>query len=218
MNVSVVVSVYNGERFIARAIRSLLDQSIPREQFEIVVVNDGSTDQTARVLESFGTSVRTLTLERRRGLPAACNAGIRACRGRYVVRVDADDYVHQDFLRIEYLFMVLNPEIDAVACDYYLIDERERITERRNVQEHPIACGFMCRTDDLIALGLYDEQMLFHEDTDLRIRFMESHNITRIQLPLYRYRRHDDNMTNDVDAMERYKEEVNAKHGIAEGT
>ena len=215
MNVSVVVCVHNGERFIARSIRSLLDQSMPRDQFEIIVVDDGSTDNTAKVIESFGSLVRPLTFESQRGLPAACNAGIQSARGRYVVRVDADDYVHEDFLRVEHLFMSLNPDIDAVACDYFLIDERERVTERRNVDEHPIACGFMCKTDDLIALGLYDEQMLFHEDTDLRIRFVQNYTITRVQLPLYRYRRHSDNMTNDLQSMEKYNQEVKAKHGMS---
>jgi glycosyltransferase involved in cell wall biosynthesis len=212
MNITVIVAVHNGEQYVGRAIRSLLAQSLPRDNFEILVVDDGSSDRTPQILESFAGHIRTLRCDENRGLPAALNLGIRNTHSRYIVRVDADDYVHGDFLLVEHLFMSLNPHVDAVACDYYLVDDNEHIIEQRNVTEHPIACGLMFKTDSLVALGLYDEQMLFHEDTDLRIRFTKEHSITRIELPLYRYRRHDGNMTNDQDEMERYASRVRSKH------
>ena len=115
------------------------------------------------------------------------------------------------WIRLHYVYPY--PHVDAVACDYNLVDDSEHIIEQRNVAEHPIACGLMFKTDSLVALGLYDEQMLFHEDTDLRIRFTKDHSITRIELPLYRYRRHDGNMTNDQNSMDRYANRVRSKHG-----
>ncbi len=213
MKVTVIVAVHNGECHIGRAVRSLIEQTMPREDFEVLVINDGSTDNTARVLESFGTWIRVINLEKQIGLPAACNVGIRNAHSRFVVRVDADDYVHEDLLRVEYLFLSMNSSYDAVSCDYTMVNDREEVQERVNADERPIACGVMFRLDALISIGLYDEQFLLHEDLDLRIRFLQKYSIKRIELPLYRYRRHAENMTNSKDKNTYYYTLLQKKHG-----
>jgi len=213
MDVTVIVAARNAETYIGRAIRSLMEQSLPRSAYEVLVIDDASTDRTARVLESFGDAIKVVRLAEPVGLPAACNLGVRQARTRFVVRVDADDYVHEDFLRIERLFLALNTEYDAVACDYTVVNDREEIIERRNADQDPIACGVMFRKDTLVSIGLYDETFRFHEDLELRIRFARNHAIKRIELPLYRYRRHRENMTNNVEESAAYLKKIEAKHG-----
>jgi hypothetical protein len=71
----------------------------------------------------------------------------------------------------------------------------------------------MFRTDHLIDIGLYDESFLLHEERDLRIRFRQKYNIHRLELPLYRYRRHEDNMTNDAEAKAHHMSNLVQKHG-----
>jgi len=213
MKVTVIVVVHNGELRVGRAIRSLLEQTMPRADYEILVVNDGSTDNTARVLEPFGSWIRVIHLDNQIGLPAACNVGLRNAHSRFVVRVDADDYVHEDFLRVLYLFLSMNPTYDAVGCDYTVVNDREEVLARANSDEQPIACGVMFRLDALVSIGLYDEQFLVHEDLDLRIRFLQKHAIKRIELPLYRYRRHSENMTNNRDKASYYYNLLEQKHG-----
>lgn len=78
--------------------------------------------------------------------------------------------------------------------------------------DHPIGCGIMFRSDHLIAIGMYDDGLLMHEDRDLRARFLEKYTISRIELPLYRYRRHPDNMTNDRRAWEHFETRLKEKH------
>jgi len=212
MKVSVIVATYNCEKYIGRAIRSLIDQSFPKKDFEILVVDDGSTDHTKRVLESFGDWIKVISLPEHGGLPVACNVGLSKALGRYTIRVDADDYVHEDLLRIEYLFLTLNREFDAVACDYYLVDENERRINRRNADTDPIGCGIMFNKDNLVAIGLYDENFKILGDDDLRIRYLKSFNIHRIELPLYRYRQHDSNMTGNKRAVQQYKKMLDKKH------
>jgi len=209
MKISAIIAAYNCEEYIGRAIRSLIDQSFPKNDYEIIVVNDGSTDRTNHVLESFGEWIKVITLSEHKGLPYACNEGIRKALGRYVVRVDADDYAHEDLLKVEYLY----PDIDAVACDYYTVDEKERHIDRKNTNIVPIACGIMFKKDNLAAIGLYDEDFLMLEDADLRIRYLKKFNIHRIELPLYRYRIHKANMTKDEKAMQYYQDLLNKKHG-----
>jgi glycosyltransferase involved in cell wall biosynthesis len=211
--VSLVVAVRNQEKYIGRCIRSILNQTYSRNDYEIIVVNDASTDQTRFALELFGEDIRLINNAERKGLPGSLNTGIRSARGRFVVRIDGDDYVHHEYINILSLHLALNPSIDAVACDYNLVTNNDEVIERRNCEEHPIGCGIMFRVDQLVDLGLYDEQFLLHEDRDLRIRFLEKHNIHRVALPLYRYRRHDDNMTNDHGAMNGYLSQLEAKHG-----
>ena len=211
--VSVIVAAHNEERFIGRCIRSLLAQRFPRDKFEIVVVNDGSTDRTPMILASFGADIRVIANDANIGLPASINRAIHTIHSKYLVRVDADDYVNESFLDVLYMFLAENPDLDAVACDYLLVDDREDVLGRRNCMDEPIACGIMFRTDQLLDVGLYDETFLLHEDRDLRVRFLEKHTIDRVPLPLYRYRRHADNITNDTAAMEHHYQRLIDKHG-----
>ncbi len=133
--------------------------------------------------------------------------------GRFVVRVDADDYVNEDFLKVEYLYLSMNEYIDAIACDYYVVDEKEKVIARKNAETEPIACGIMFRKDNLISIGLYDEKFLVLEDADLRIRYLQKFNIRRIELPLYRYRMHESNLTKNKELAEYYHNKLIEKHG-----
>ena len=210
--ISVLIPAYNAERFIGRAIRSVLNQTVPDRQHEVIAVDDASTDRTAYALELFKDEIEILYNGKRLGLPASLNRAIRAARGKYVVRVDADDYVSHDYLYILQRFLEDNTYMDAVACDYLLVDDSENVIERRNCMEHPIGCGIMFRTDHLIEIGSYDDNFLMHEDRDLRVRFLKKYAIHRIELPLYRYRRHKDNMTNDRVASRRFERQLKVKH------
>ena len=213
--VSLVVAVRNQEKYIGRCIRSILNQTYPRQDYEVIVVNDASTDQTKFALELFETEIRLINNDVQKGLPGSLNVGIRSARGRFVVRIDGDDYVHTEYVNVLSMHLALNPWMDAVACDYNLVSNNDEVIERMNCEEHPIGCGIMFRIDQLVELGLYDEQFLLHEDKDLRIRFLEKHKIHRVALPLYRYHRHDENMTNDHGAMNGYLNQLEAKHGVA---
>jgi glycosyltransferase involved in cell wall biosynthesis len=213
LDISVIIATYNCERYIGRAIRSLISQSFAKERYEIIVVDDGSTDHTRQVLESFGDWIKVIPLEEHKGLPYACNEGVKKALGYLVVRVDADDYVHEDFLKAEYLFLSLNPDFDAVACDYYLVDEHESHVARKNCDTEPIACGIMFKKDNIVEIGLYDEKFLMLEEVDLRIRYLQKFKIHRIELPLYRYRRHKSNITSDKKSMQHYQNLLKEKHG-----
>lgn len=210
---SVIVAAYNQERFIGRCLRSLLRQTIEPEEYEIIVVDDGSTDRTPYALELFHDAVRTIRLPENRGLPTALNRGIEAARAPYVVRVDADDYVNMNFLLFLEEFLNQNEYMDAVACDYLLVDDKENVLERVNCMERPIACGIMFRTTDLHDIGIYDEDFLVHEERELRIRFEKSRKIHRVELPLYRYRRHETNITNNTEVMTHHYQNLLKKHG-----
>jgi len=211
--ISVIVAAHNEERYIGRCLRSLLAQTFPRTKFDIIVVDDGSTDRTPAVLQTFGNDVKVLRNDENIGLPASLNRAISSTHSKFVVRVDADDFVNASFLEILHLFLTENPRMDAVACDYLLVDDREEVLARCDAMKEPIACGIMFRTEQLIDIGLYDETFLRHEDRDLRLRFLDRYLIHQVALPLYRYRRHDENITNDTAEMYRHEQRLREKHG-----
>ncbi len=210
--VSVIITTFNYAQYIERCIRSVMDQSLENEAYEIIVVNDCSTDNTVEVLENYVNDVRIFNLEKNVGLAGARNFGIKKARGQFIVFLDADDYMHRDLVRTQKLFLEENNSLDAVSVDYYIVDERGKHLEHVSTENQPIACGIMFRKDFLYNIGLYDESFRAREEEDLRIRWKEKYNIYNIILPLYRYRMHDNNLTKNLDEMEKHRELLKSKH------
>ena len=200
VKISVIIPVFNREKYIARCLRSLLNQSIEKKDFELIVINDGSNDKTKQILDffrdTFQQKIKIIENKKNIGLPASLNIGIKASKGKYVVRVDSDDYVNRHFLLILYSMIDLNPEYSAIACDYYLVDDLENVLEKVNCNNKPIGCGIIFETNDVKATGFYNEKYLINEEKEFRDRYEKKFSITRLAIPLYRYRRHTDNMTN----------------------
>jgi glycosyltransferase involved in cell wall biosynthesis len=210
--VSVIITTYNYDRYIERAIRSALDQSLSKRSYEIIVVNDASTDRTEKILENYADDVRVINLEKNVGLAAARNIGIRKAKGQFIVFLDADDYIHRDLLLVQKTFLTENNRLDAVSTDYFLVDERGTHIEHVGADKKPIACGVMFRKDLLYDIGLYDESFRAREEEDLRIRFLKKHSIYNIILPLYRYRMHNGNLTKNQREMSKYARKLRKKH------
>ena len=178
--ISVIVPVHNQEKYIGRCLRSLLDQSLIRAMYEIIVVNDGSTDKTLYALEIFKDEINILINKKNKGLSFSLN---------------------RELLNFLSIYLSLNSSIDAVCCDYYLVNDREIVLTRKNGNKDPIACGIMFKKKQIINLGLYDSSFKVHEETDLRYWFLKKHSIAHLPLPLYRYRKHQKNTTNDPKLM-----------------
>jgi glycosyltransferase involved in cell wall biosynthesis len=210
--VSLIITAHNYAQYVERAIRSALDQSLGQSEYEILVINDASTDHTQEVLENYKEEVRVFNLELNLGLAGARNFGIQKAKGQFIIFLDADDYIHRDLLKVQKLFLEENTKLDAVSTDYYLVNERGERIEHVCAEEKPIACGIMFRKDFLYNIGLYDEKFRAREEEDLRIRWTESYNIYNLIVPLYRYRMHDSNLTKNTSAMDEHRELLDSKH------
>ena len=150
--ISVIVAAYNQERYIGRCLRSLLHQTLDHSKYEIIVVDDGSTDKTPYALNLFcdpkNSVVKIITNKVNLGLPASLNLAIKASKSEYLVRVDSDDFVNENFLNLLHLYLETNPLSDAIACDYLLLDDNESVLEKVNCIDEPIACGIMFRKNN----------------------------------------------------------------------
>lgn len=205
--ISVIVCSHNHEKWIERCIRSIAHQEdITPQDYEILVVNDGSTDNTAAVLQHLDSlsGLRLIHNDANLGLPVSLNMAIRQALGRYIVRVDSDDYVARRFLSLMRMFLNVNREYQAVAVDYLKVDKFENPIQRVNCFEHQIACGVMFRKECLFDIGLYDESFRMREGHDLRRRFEEKFKVGRLEFPLYKYRHHDHNRTLNSSEVAKY--------------
>ena len=210
--VSVIIPAYNAELFITRCLRSLLAQSIKKEYFEIIVIDDFSTDNTKAVIDVFQNNIVYLRNNKQLGLPGSLNVGIKKARGSYIVRVDSDDYVHKDFLKVLYLHLQLNKNIDAIACDYLKVDSFENAIEHCDAEKKPIGCGIMFRIEQMIEMGLYDPNFKMAEEEEFRLRFEKNYRISYTKIPLYRYRQHGFNMSKNIKEKNKFQKKINKKH------
>ena len=212
MLISLIITNFNYARYLERAIRSALYQSIDKSKYEIIVVDDASTDESLNILKNYEGDIRIIRFEKNRGLSAARNEGIKKAKGQFVVFLDSDDYIHNDLLKIQSLFLVENNSINAVSVDYYYVDEKGNHLKHVNAEIKPIACGIMFRKDLLFDIGLYDETFRAREEEDLRIRFIKKYSVYNIILPLYRYRMHQNNLTKNKKIMSSHSTRLKLKH------
>ena len=202
-SVSVVVCAYNSADTLGAALDSALTQSLPSQDYEVLLVDDGSTDRTRELAAGYQqewSNLQSLRFPANRGLAAACNHGLEFAQGRYFIRLDADDTFHRDILT-SCVTSLEQGEADMVYCDRYEVAQPEGT--RRLVRVEPfnlfelIACGTMLRTDVLREIGGYHS--LFWEEYDLFLRYLQHSQRppVRIPRPLYYYSRHADGMTAD---------------------
>lgn len=206
-DISVIVCAYNHDKWIERCIRSLKNQSIiNKNEVEIIIVDDGSKDHTSKVVSNLKefTGIKIIKNKKNLGLPKSINIAIKAALGRYIVRVDSDDYVSRNFLYITKLFLDKNREYQAVATDYYKVTDDEKIIKKVNCFNEEIACGIMFRKEALFDIGLYNENFTMREGHELKKRFKKKFNLGRLEFPLYKYRQHSKNRTKQKNILRKF--------------
>ncbi len=206
VKVSVIIPTYNRAGFLADAVDSVLAQTW--NDFEILVVDDGSTDGTRNVAGRYGGQVRYLYKENE-GPSSARNMGIKEARGVYVAFLDSDDVWEPEKLRIQMDFMGENSEVRLVCTDSSLMGStecRERKLRRDFIGNlFPIlySNSFIRTSTVLMAkdcfreIGYFDERYRSAEDYDVWLRVARRYPIAYLNQPLVRYRKHEENVSRD---------------------
>ena len=207
--VSVVIPTYNRARFIDEAIQSVLAQTFV--DFEIVIVDDGSTDNTKEVVDSFKDHRIRYTYQENQGLPAAGNRGFELSRGEYIAFFSSDDVLVENALEKGVEVLDRHPEVAFSYGQAYLMDERghvfglrkvkhKRSSVRRGIEEireflvsgyHIPTMTVMVRRNCLFEVGLFDHAFRSGaEDFDLMVRLAKRYDGAYIAEPLAKYRIH----------------------------
>ena len=206
-DISVIVCAYNHEKWIERCIRSIINQvNIKKDKWELIIINDNSKDNSKEILKQYKSidNIHIITNKRNLGLPKSLNIGLKKAKGRYITRVDSDDYVARNYLHISSLYLDMNREYQAVASDYVLVNNNEQVIKKVNCIKNQIACGVMFRKECLFDIGLYNEKFKMREGHELRTRFEKKFKIGRLEFPFYKYRKHELNRTNDKNKTDHY--------------
>jgi len=131
--ISVVLPAYNGENYIESAVNSILEQSYAN--FELIIINDGSTDSTNEILSKYNDSRIKLVSRENRGLVASLNEGIDKSKGEYIARMDADDISLEN--RFQEQVKLMNEGYDLCGCHFHLITESGKLSSSRVVSIDP---------------------------------------------------------------------------------
>lgn len=212
--VSVVIPVYNAERFVAAAIDSVLKQTYPST--ELIVVDDGSTDTTAAVVRSYGERVRYIFQSNARQA-AARNRGIAEARGELIAFLDADDTWREDKLEKQVAVLDQAPDLGLVYCSLEVVDRHHRSIGQTRVRlrGHCLPGVLLGRSAGglgstalvprrvLEEVGTFDVELPPCEDTDLFWRIAARYPIDYVDELLVHYRVHPDNSHANLERMTR---------------
>lgn len=204
--VSVILPVYNAEKYVENAIQSILDQSY--SNFELLVIDDGSTDRSLDKIRSF-TDKRIIVIENNKniGLVASLNKGIESSRGSYIARMDADDESMPDRFKRQVEYLELHPDIGVLGTATLTFgSNRSVITHYLPAHDGLLTLLFfnscMCHPSVMMRKNVldsdkirYDEAYRNAEDYDMWTRLSAVTKLANLHEPLLKYRIHETQIT-----------------------
>jgi glycosyltransferase involved in cell wall biosynthesis len=211
--VSVIIPTYNQGQFIDKAIESVLKQSY--QDFEIIVINDGSTDNTEEIVRGFKDKrVKYIKkYKKSRGVSVARNVGIKMARGKYIALLDSDDeWLPEKLGKQVKVFKSEFPEVGVVCSWSYNIDEKGNYISKRCLPKkdgyiyedllstNPISVPtVLIKKECFNRVGLFDDLLNAQEDWDMWIRIAKYYRFALIKVPLVKYRLHPNQISKNLE-------------------
>jgi glycosyltransferase involved in cell wall biosynthesis len=219
--VSVVMSVYDGLPYVSTAVESILEQTF--EEFEFIIIDDGSTDGSTAVLRRYAAQDERIQLivQENRGIPRAVNRGLGQASGAYIARMDADDIALPERFAKQVTYLDAHPECVLLGGEATAIDaegkpfkQTDGPLSRGNANNADLAYehaelvnrmlqgkwvffnpSVMMRRRAVEATGGYDEHYSVAQDLDLFLRLAEVGKVANLESPLIQYRCHEDQVS-----------------------
>jgi glycosyltransferase involved in cell wall biosynthesis len=225
--ISVILPVFNGAQFIAAAIKSVVAQTYG--DFELLVIDDGSTDGSAEVIRGAIDERCRLIQTPNRGIVAACNLGLEQAKGKYIFRMDADDVCHSERFAKQHAYLEDHPRCVAVGSAVMFADPDMRplrpsvpcLTHAEIDGQHMRGVGgaithpaAAMRRSALLQIGGYRAEYEWAEDLDLFLRLAEVGELANLSDVLLTYRQHLGSVSHSRRDLQvaRAKAAVNAAH------
>ena len=191
--VTVYITNHNYGKYINKAIKSVLGQTL--KSFELIIIDDGSKDDSRKIIDKYKNNKKVLTVfQKNKGLIVSNNLALRLAKGKYILRLDADDWLDPHALEIMSSILEKNPKIGLVFPDYYLVNIHGEILEsvrRHNFKKVKLldqpahgACT-MVRKENLIDIGGYDEEFNCQDGYYLWLQFIKKYKVRNVNLPLF---------------------------------
>lgn len=208
MKISIIVTNFNYGKYISRCLRSCLSQNFEKRDYEIIVVDDNSTDNSLKNLNYFKNNIKLIQNKKNLGVAASANRAILKAKGEYIIRVDADDYISNYTLNFLYGITEFFPDYFGIACDYVLVKNDDTTTKSVDSKEFPISCGILYNRKKFIKYGMYNSNFRHREEEELRVRLDDKYKIYNLNLPLYKYRIHNNNKTRSKNYIHNFKRKI----------
>lgn len=228
VGITVYITNYNYGKYIRKAVESVLHQTM--QDFELLIIDDGSTDNSRSIIESYSAYDKIkIIYQQNKGLNITNNIAMRLASGKYIMRLDADDYLAPNALQEMYAQLEADPDLGLVFPNYFLVDaNEERIAEvkRHNFDKEVTlldqpahgACT-MIRLQFLRAVGGYDEQYSCQDGYELWIKFISRFRVANNAQSLFYYRQHGQNLTTNENRILDTRRKINynfiSKHDIS---
>lgn len=210
--VSVIIPTYNRANLVGKAIKSVLSQTY--QDFEIIVIDDGSTDNTEEVIRSFkDKKVKYIKkYKKNKGISVARNIGIKMARGKYIALLDSDDeWLPEKLDKQSKVLQSESPEVGVVCSWSYNIDEKGNYISKRCLPKkggyiyedllstNPISVPtVLIRKECFNRVGLFDDLLNAQEDWDMWIRIAKYYRFALIKVPLVKYRLHSNQISKNL--------------------
>ena len=219
--ITVYITNYNYAKYLKNSIESVLNQTYTN--FELIIIDDGSTDNSADILDKYKSFPKIKILfQKNKGLNVSNNIALKLSKGEYITRLDADDWLDENFLEVMVNKIKKDPKIGMIFCNYFLVNNKGIIQGQffrhdfRKVKllDQPAhgACS-MINTKCLKLIGGYNEKFKSQDGVDLWIRLIQKYKIKNINLPLFYYRQHGNNLTNNTRKLFLSRDQI-FKHNV----
>lgn len=227
LKLSIIVPIYKVEQYLSKCVESLLDQDLPREEYEIILVDDGSPDNCLAICEEYARAHDNVRVVHREngGLSAARNSGIEVAQGQYVQFVDSDDYLEPNVLKTLVEKMDAD-HLDVLRFNYQNVNERYEVFEPNKISKPFVdyrdeACDGLTFLNERLGYGCYAWQFMlrrellencvfkegiYFEDMEWTPRLLlKASKVTSTDLMVYNYLMRQGSITQSVDEKKKRK-------------
>ena len=220
--ITIIIPTYNRANLLSRAIKSVLNQTF--KDFELIVVDDGSTDNTAEVIKKFQEQdkrIRYIQHDKNKGTAATRNIGIKAAKGEYIAFLDSDDEWFPEKLekQVSLFEHSLRKNLGFVSCNYlefYSESGREvlyRVPRHKSSLKVLLESNTLCNSSNVMIkkevfdnVGHFDEKIKIGEDWDMWIRIAQKYNFDFVEEPLFKYYIHQNNIMKTTSNLRKEKD------------
>jgi spore coat polysaccharide biosynthesis protein SpsF (cytidylyltransferase family)/sialic acid synthase SpsE/glycosyltransferase involved in cell wall biosynthesis len=219
--VTIYITNHNYGQYIRQAIESILSQNFTA--YELLIIDDGSSDESHEIIEEYRRNLKVkIVYQKNKGLNATNNIALNLARGKYIMRLDADDYLHKSALLLMTNRLEKDSDLAMVFPDYYTVDKdgqmisheyRHDFSNDVTLYDQPAhgACS-MVRKSVLNDIGGYSEEFKCQDGYELWIKVTEKYSVSNINLPLFYYRQHGNNLTNSDSRILKTRCDIIRKH------
>ena len=218
--ITVYITNHNYGKYIKQSIDSVFNQTY--KNFELIIIDDGSIDNSKAIIEKYKNNKKVkIIYQNNKGLTISNNIAIKFCKGEYITRLDADEWLDPNFLQIMANTTKKNKNSAMIFCNYYLTNSKGQVIDqfyrhefkKVKLMDQPAhgACSLI-KTKILKEIGGYDEQFSCQDGVDLWFKIIGNYKVKNVNLPLFYYRQHNKSLTKNVEKIYKTRDKILNKH------